>query len=215
MKNIDVKIKLLEGGKMPEYGTDGAACADCYVNLAADEINIPPMSSALIGLGFALEIPEGYEVVIDGVAFVHGEQDTKFDENMALYETEFNGWKTLYATRDAQFTTEESVKMPNTYPSRHDSWNSNGVTNLWSEEGKTIYDPCPAGYRVPNSDAFRGFSKTGFNVDRLSYFNYVGSYDQGFNFIYDGVQTAWYPNTYRIDIYGEPSVDNYTNRLWQ
>lgn len=87
MKNINVKIKLLEGGKIPEYKTDGAACADCYVNLAADEINIPPMSSALIGLGFALEIPEGYEVVIEprssfahkhkGVV-IHGEIDSDY-----------------------------------------------------------------------------------------------------------------------------------------
>ena len=29
---------------------------------------------------------EDYEVVIDGCVFIHGEQDTKFDENMALYE---------------------------------------------------------------------------------------------------------------------------------
>lgn len=28
----------------------------------------------------------GYEVVVDGMAFVHGEQDAKFDENMAIYE---------------------------------------------------------------------------------------------------------------------------------
>ena len=28
----------------------------------------------------------GYEVVIDGMAFVHGEQDAKFDENMSIYE---------------------------------------------------------------------------------------------------------------------------------
>lgn len=28
----------------------------------------------------------GYDVVIDGMAFVHGEQDAKFDENMAIYE---------------------------------------------------------------------------------------------------------------------------------
>lgn len=28
----------------------------------------------------------GYEVVIDGMAFVHGEQDAKFDENMQVYE---------------------------------------------------------------------------------------------------------------------------------
>ena len=29
---------------------------------------------------------EGYEVVIDGVAFVHGEQDAKYDDNMSIYE---------------------------------------------------------------------------------------------------------------------------------
>ena len=29
---------------------------------------------------------EGFEVVIDGVAFTHGEQDAKFDDNMAIYE---------------------------------------------------------------------------------------------------------------------------------
>ena len=28
----------------------------------------------------------GYDVVIEGLAFVHGEQDAKFDENMAIYE---------------------------------------------------------------------------------------------------------------------------------
>ena len=28
----------------------------------------------------------GYEVVIEGMAFVHGEQDAKFDDNMAIYE---------------------------------------------------------------------------------------------------------------------------------
>ena len=28
----------------------------------------------------------GYEVVIDGMAFVHGEQDAKFEENMGIYE---------------------------------------------------------------------------------------------------------------------------------
>ena len=29
---------------------------------------------------------QGYEVVIDGMTFIHGEQDAKFDENMAIYE---------------------------------------------------------------------------------------------------------------------------------
>lgn len=35
----------------------------------------------------AAELTEqGYEVVIDGMAFVHGEQDAKFDDNMKIYE---------------------------------------------------------------------------------------------------------------------------------
>ena len=33
---------------------------------------------------------EGYEVVIDGAAFVHGEQDAKFDNNMAIFEKALN-----------------------------------------------------------------------------------------------------------------------------
>lgn len=35
----------------------------------------------------AAELTEqGYEVVIDGMAFIHGEQDAKFDDNMNIYE---------------------------------------------------------------------------------------------------------------------------------
>lgn len=62
---MNVKIKLFEGGKIPEYKTDGSACADCYCRIEHGSIEIPPHSTALIGLGFALEIPEGYEVVIE------------------------------------------------------------------------------------------------------------------------------------------------------
>lgn len=62
---MKIKIKLFEGGKIPEYKTDGSACADCYCRIENGSIEIPPLSTALIGLGFALEIPEGYEVVIE------------------------------------------------------------------------------------------------------------------------------------------------------
>lgn len=40
----------------------------------------------LIDYAVALLESEGYEVVIDGAAFVHGEQDAKYDENMEIYE---------------------------------------------------------------------------------------------------------------------------------
>lgn len=40
----------------------------------------------LIDYTVALLEADGYEVAIDGAAFVHGEQDAKYDENMEIYE---------------------------------------------------------------------------------------------------------------------------------
>lgn len=37
---------------------------------------------------------EGYEVVVDGVVFVHGEQDAKFDVNMEIYEKALTHFRT-------------------------------------------------------------------------------------------------------------------------
>ena len=59
-------------------------------------------------------------------------------------------------------------------------------TNLWSANNttmqlsdvpvvKTIYDPCPAGYRLPGSFAFTGFTKTGNQATRIENLNVLGS----------------------------------------
>ena len=58
---MNVKIKLMENGKMPEFKRAGDACLDCY---SAEDIVINPGNRSLIKLGFAMEIPEGYEGVI-------------------------------------------------------------------------------------------------------------------------------------------------------
>lgn len=63
-KIIDVKIKLIDGGKVPEYKTDGASCFDAYANIALDEIEIPRGKRCLVPLGFAVELPHGYEMVV-------------------------------------------------------------------------------------------------------------------------------------------------------
>ncbi|MBQ0003579.1 MAG: dUTP diphosphatase [Treponema sp.] len=59
-----IKTKLFGNGKLPEYKTKGAACADCYARLEAAKIKIPMGSNCVINLGFGLELPEGYEAVI-------------------------------------------------------------------------------------------------------------------------------------------------------
>lgn len=57
---MEIKIKLLTGGKMPTKGTIGAAGYDCY---AREDITVGT-EPVLIGLGFAIEIPPGYHAKI-------------------------------------------------------------------------------------------------------------------------------------------------------
>lgn len=60
-----VNIKKIEGGELPEYKTEGSSGADCYARLDK-EVIIQPGKSATIPLGFAVEIPVGYELQIRG-----------------------------------------------------------------------------------------------------------------------------------------------------
>ena len=61
---MKVKIKRIENGILPAYKREGDVCLDCYARLAEDNIALPAHSSCLVNLGFALELPEGYEAVV-------------------------------------------------------------------------------------------------------------------------------------------------------
>lgn len=62
---MEIKIKKIENGQLPEYKTEGSAGADCYARLEK-EITIKAGKSEMIPLGFAVEIPAGYEMQIRG-----------------------------------------------------------------------------------------------------------------------------------------------------
>lgn len=64
-KDMEIKIKKIENGKLPEYKTEGSAGADCYARLEK-EIIIKAGKSETVPLGFAVEIPAGYEMQIRG-----------------------------------------------------------------------------------------------------------------------------------------------------
>lgn len=61
---MNVKIKILDGGKMPEYKRKGDACLDCYARIECKFVTIPKGTRALIPLGFMLELPADYEAVV-------------------------------------------------------------------------------------------------------------------------------------------------------
>ena len=60
---MKVKIKLIEGGKVPLFKTEGAVCADAYARLEKD-VEIQPGARSLIPLGFACELPQGWELQV-------------------------------------------------------------------------------------------------------------------------------------------------------
>ena len=47
---------------------------------------------------------------------------------------------------------------------------------------KTIYDPCPPGFKVPNRNAFTGFTTTGTTASSSDQFNVSGSFTAGWDF---------------------------------
>lgn len=72
---IDIKLKRLPHGAglpLPQYETPGSAGMDIR---AADDVIIPPGERRLVPTGFAIAIPQGYEVQVrprSGLALKHG-----------------------------------------------------------------------------------------------------------------------------------------------
>lgn len=58
-----VKVQLLNGGKAPEYATDGSAGADVFANIER-AITLRPGERVIVPVGFSLEIPENHEAQI-------------------------------------------------------------------------------------------------------------------------------------------------------
>lgn len=87
-------------------------------------------------------------------------------------------------------------------------WNNYGYYNLWSADNttggnndnpvvKTVYDPCPAGFKMPAFNAFTGFTTTGQNSTSQSEKNVDGTSDWlifqnnfGYNFWTSSSKTA-------------------------
>lgn len=63
MQQVTVNIRLIKGGQLPVFKTKGAVACDCYARLLEDLV-IPIGERRLVPLGFAVELPEGWEIQI-------------------------------------------------------------------------------------------------------------------------------------------------------
>ena len=78
------------------------------------------------------------------------------------------------------------------------NWLESDNSNLWGST-KTIYDPCPAGYKVPDADSFSAFSTTDGKSSAVTTANYAGQI--GYNFCYDGTNTSFFPACGIVELY--------------
>ncbi|AVM53423.1 fimbrillin family protein [Bacteroides zoogleoformans] len=94
-----------------------------------------------------------------------------------------------FSYEDACITS--GITRPNTFCTNY--YMDNRYYNLWSANNtvytgndnpvvKTIYDPCPAGYTMPPSNVFTGFTTTGQYTSDPSQFNVQGPWNKGWNF---------------------------------
>ena len=67
---------------------------------------------------------------------------------------------------------------------QYNLWSMDNTTTGFNDNAvvKTIYDPCPAGFHMPASNAFTGFTTTGGNTETRSQFNINGGWESGFHF---------------------------------
>ncbi|RRD75198.1 fimbrillin family protein [Alloprevotella sp. OH1205_COT-284] len=125
---------------------------------------------------------------------------------------------------------QNGIQHPEIFYTWGPSWSNNPPSgysyyNLWSMENsttgwndnavvKTIYDPCPAGFKMPASNAFTGFTTTGNYSSTPSEFNVSGDWDNGWNFKGTGTHTVYFPasgyrSTYDGSLSGVGSIGYY------
>ncbi len=139
----------------------------------------------------------------DTIAWVNGKQ-TEISEASTHY---YYHVRNFTSSDDDEATIAMSIKNPTCFFNRSKNlsdgnWLNTENLNLWGNTitvdqqretpteqtyGKTIYDPSPVGYRVPNCRTFSGFSQHegGTNASvgnyRVEWINYV-KYDKGYWF---------------------------------
>lgn len=87
---MEIKIKRIENGKLPEYKTLGSAGADCYARLE-NKITIKPKTVETIPLGFAVEIPEGFEMQIRGRSGNAGKKWVQVFNSPGTIDSDYRG----------------------------------------------------------------------------------------------------------------------------
>ena len=115
-----------------------------------------------------------------GVLFQWGRKDpfTRYNSKQSVAKTETTGTIIYSIMHPTSFITS---------PEYSADWcvgDSESLETRWDDNNKTIYDPCPYGWRVPNAQIWDSYS---YNT-KYDYFD-----GEGLRFEIDNSKYAWYP----------------------
>ena len=99
---------------------------------------------------------------------------------------------TSHSIVEAPITVAYAIANPTHFTS-HSAWMTTDDyrADLWSDTEKTIYDPCPAGWRVPTRTQMNNF-KTNVGLGTLPGTGFIGTCYAGGDFAYGNPGTGYY-----------------------
>jgi len=158
-----------------------------YTSAAEQTITVKQKAHTITEIGNSTYYQFGRKDPFVG-ALEGGINKTWYDASGATHTDELPATSS-FPYEDACITS--GITNPNTFCVNY--YMDNRYYNLWSADNnttsgndnpvvKTIYDPCPAGYKMPPSNVFTGFTTTGQYTSDPSQINVQGPWNKGWNF---------------------------------
>ena len=161
--------------KVEQTSANGGTKQSAYVTITQNPRSVKEISSTLYQFGRKDAMP-GIDAVSDGSFIPNGGDNMSIQNGIQHPEILYSDGTSWYYIPPTGYTYYNLWSMDNTTY----GYNDNAVV-------KTIYDPCPAGFHMPASNAFTGFTTNGLSSGLM---NVSGAWDYGWNFKAGGSSTA-------------------------
>lgn len=188
-KNRIVKVKFEQAVGQKTPGKQHAT-----ITIEQEPGSVKEISSTLYQFGRKDALP-GTDDVLEGTFNKNGGNNMSVTNGIQHPETFYTDGSTWYSGY-----------------SQYNLWSMDNTTTGFNDNAvvKTVYDPCPAGFKMPASNAFTGFTTMGNNSNTPSEWNVSGAWDMGWNFnnkITSPDATVYFPASGYRDYYAGGSLD--------